>query len=137
MTILQWILTIASGGIIGFTLGLIGGGGSILAVPLLLYVVGMKDPHIVIGSTALAVSINAFLNLIPHSRAGHVHLRPAIVFAIPGVVGALFGSYLGKLLPSKQLLFLFALLMIFMAIKMIMPKKAVKKAANIETEGLS
>ncbi|MDG4850010.1 TSUP family transporter [Peribacillus frigoritolerans] len=68
MTILQWILTVASGGIIGFPLGLIGG-GSILAVPLLLYVVGVKDPHIVIGSTALAVSINAFLNLIPHSRS--------------------------------------------------------------------
>lgn len=137
MTILQWILTIVSGGIIGFTLGLIGGGGSILAVPLLLYVVGVKDPHIVIGSTALAVSINAYLNLIPHSRAGHVLWRPAIVFAMPGVVGAFFGSYLGKLLPSKQLLFLFALLMIFMAVKMILPKKAVKQVANKETEGMS
>ncbi|MDR7001767.1 putative membrane protein YfcA [Neobacillus niacini] len=137
MTILQWILTVTSGGIIGFTLGLIGGGGSILAVPLLLYMVGVKDPHIVIGSTALAVSINAFLNLIPHSRAGHVHWRPAIVFAIPGVVGAFCGSYLGKLLQSKQLLFLFALLMIFMAIKMILPKKTVKQLANTETEGIS
>lgn len=128
MTILQWILTVTSGRIIG-------GGGSILAVPLLLYVVGVKDPHIVIGSTALAVSLNAFLNLTPHSRAGYVHLRPAIVFAIPGVIGAFFGSYLGKLLPSNQLLFLFALLMIFMSIKMILPKKTVKKAA--ETEGMS
>lgn len=135
MTIEQWVLTVASGGIVGFTLGLIGGGGSILAVPLMLYVVGVQDPHIIIGSTALAVSINAFLNLIPHARAGHVHWKPAIIFAIPGAIGAFFGSTLGKLVPSKQLLFLFALLMIFMAIKMILPKKTMKKLTASKTQG--
>ncbi|MDP9728124.1 MULTISPECIES: hypothetical protein [Alicyclobacillus] len=49
-----------SGGIVGFSLRLLGGGGSILAVPLLLYVVGIGDPHVVIGSTAFAVAVNAF-----------------------------------------------------------------------------
>ncbi|MDQ0245119.1 putative membrane protein YfcA [Bacillus fengqiuensis] len=135
MTIEQWVLTVASGGIVGFTLGLIGGGGSILAVPLMLYVVGVQDPHIIIGSTAFSVSINAFLNLIPHARAGHVHWKPAIIFAIPGAIGAYFGSTLGKLVPSKQLLFLFALLMIFMAIKMILPKKTMKKLTASKTRG--
>ncbi|WP_268877736.1 sulfite exporter TauE/SafE family protein [Priestia abyssalis] len=135
MTIEQWVLTVASGGIVGFTLGLIGGGGSILAVPLMLYVVGVQDPHIIIGSTAFAVSINAFLNLIPHARAGHVHWKPAIVFAIPGAIGAFFGSTLGKLVPSKQLLFLFSLLMIFMAIKMILPKKTMKKLTASKMQG--
>lgn len=135
MTIEQWVLTVASGGIVGFTLGLIGGGGSILAVPLMLYVVGVKDPHIIIGSTAFSVSINAFLNLIPHARAGHVHWRPAIIFAIPGAICAFFGSTLGKLVPSKQLLFLFALLMIFMAIKIILPKKTMKKLTASKTQG--
>jgi uncharacterized membrane protein YfcA len=135
MTMEQWILTIASGGMVGFTLGLIGGGGSILAVPLMLYVVGVEDPHIIIGSTALAVSINAFLNLIPHARAGHIHWKPAIIFAIPGAMGAFFGSTLGKLVPSKQLMLLFAFLMIFMAIKMILPKKTKKKLTNSEIQG--
>jgi uncharacterized membrane protein YfcA len=135
MTMEQWILTIASGGMVGFTLGLIGGGGSILAVPLMLYVVGVEDPHIIIGSTALAVSINAFLNLIPHARAGHIHWKPAIIFAIPGAMGAFFGSTLGKLVPSKQLMLLFAFLMIFMAIKMILPKKTRKKLTNSEIQG--
>ncbi|WP_259455752.1 sulfite exporter TauE/SafE family protein [Bacillus sp. PK3_68] len=135
MTIEQWILTVASGGIVGFTLGLIGGGGSILAVPLMLYLVGVKDPHMIIGSTALAVSINAFVNLIPHARAGHVHWKPAIIFAIPGAIGAFWGSTLGKLIPSKQLLFLFALLMIIMAIKMILPKRNIKQKANFEMQG--
>lgn len=135
MTIEQWVLTVASGGIVGFTLGLIGGGGSILAVPLMLYVVGVQDPHMIIGSTAFAVSINAFLNLIPHARAGHVHWKPAIIFAVPGAMGAFFGSTLGKLVPSKQLLFLFALLMIYMAIKMILPKKIMKKSTASKTQG--
>jgi uncharacterized membrane protein YfcA len=50
---------LASGGFVGFSLGLVGG-GSILATPLLLYVVGVADPHVAIGSGALAVSINAY-----------------------------------------------------------------------------
>ena len=51
----QNALTVASGGAVGFSLGLIGGGGSILAVPLLLYVVGIADAHVAIGTSALAV----------------------------------------------------------------------------------
>jgi uncharacterized membrane protein YfcA len=65
-------LAMASGGAVGFSLGLIGGGGSILAVPLLLYVVGTGDAHVAIGTSALAVSLNAFGNLIGHWRAGNV-----------------------------------------------------------------
>ena len=50
MTVLHAILSIASGSLVGFTLGLVGGGGSILAVPLLVYVVGVPSPHIAIGT---------------------------------------------------------------------------------------
>lgn len=107
----------------GLVLGLLGGGGSILAVPLLLFVVGIKDPHVVIGTTALAVAINACLNLILHARAGHVRWKSAIAFAIPGMIGAYLGSFAGKLVPGKQLLFLFAILMIVMSVKMVIQKK--------------
>ena len=55
---------IGSGSLVGFTLGLIGGGGSILATPLLLYVVGVSSPHVAIGTGALAVSVNAYANLL-------------------------------------------------------------------------
>lgn len=48
--LLQDILAVLAGGIVGFSLGLIGGGGSVLAVPLLLYVVGVRDPHVAIGT---------------------------------------------------------------------------------------
>jgi uncharacterized membrane protein YfcA len=46
-------MAVASGGAVGYSLGLIGGGGSILAVPLLLYVVGVGDAHVAIGTSAL------------------------------------------------------------------------------------
>ena len=51
-------LALGAGTLIGFTLGLIGGGGSILATPLLLYVVGVANPHVALGTGALAVSVN-------------------------------------------------------------------------------
>ena len=62
---LQTAAAIGSGVIVGFSLGLVGG-GSILALPLLLYVVGMPDPHLAIGTSALAVAVNAFANVVPH-----------------------------------------------------------------------
>lgn len=123
MTSTQVVLAILSGGFVGFALGLLGGGGSILAVPLLLYLVGIHNAHVVIGSTALAVAVNAYLNLIPHARAKHVRWKPAIAFAIPGAIGAFVGSAAGKLAPDKELLFLFAILMIVVAVLMLRPKK--------------
>ncbi|HEX8778285.1 MAG TPA: sulfite exporter TauE/SafE family protein, partial [Rhodanobacter sp.] len=75
------LLALACGALVGFSLALIGGGGSILAVPMLLYVVGLPDPHLAIGTSAVAVGANAFANLVPHARAGHVRWRPALAFA--------------------------------------------------------
>jgi len=107
---------------VGFSLGVIGGGGSILAVPLLLYFVGVTDPHIAIGTSALAVSINAFVNLAGHWRAGTVHWPSAAVFAAVGVVGATLGSTAGKALDGKKLLLVFAVVMIAAAIAMLRPR---------------
>jgi uncharacterized membrane protein YfcA len=66
------VLTIASGSLVGFVLGLIGGGGSVLAVPLLVYVVGVKSPHIAIGTSAIAVALSALANLFQHAPARNV-----------------------------------------------------------------
>lgn len=119
----QALLSGLSGAIVGFTLGLLGGGGSILAVPLLLYWVGYPDPHVVIGTTALAVSANAYLNLIPHARAGHVRWHAAITFALPGALAAMGGAWLGKKIDGSHLLFLFALLMLVVAYFMVRPRR--------------
>ncbi|NHN85248.1 TSUP family transporter [Acetobacter musti] len=101
-----------SGVLVGFTLGLIGGGGSILAVPLMVYVVGVPDPHVAIGTSALSVAVNALAGLAQHARSGNVKWRCAAVFASCGVAGALAGAWFGKAVDGRRLLFLFALLMV-------------------------
>ncbi|HTW29632.1 MAG TPA: sulfite exporter TauE/SafE family protein [Acetobacteraceae bacterium] len=111
----QSLFAVGSGGVVGFSLGLIGGGGSILAMPLLLYLVALPNVHLAIGTGAVAVALNAFANLIPHARAGHVRWANAAVFATLGVLGAFAGSTIGKAMNGRHLLFLFAVLMLGVA----------------------
>jgi hypothetical protein len=111
MTGLALALGLASGSLVGFSLGLIGGGGSILAVPLMFYLVGVPDAHVAIGTSAVAVGVNAAANLVQHARRGTVKWRCAGVFAAAGVVGALAGSTLSKWVDGQRLLVMFALLM--------------------------
>ena len=115
MTLLHALLSLGSGGLVGFTLGLVGGGGSVMAVPLMVYVVGVKDPHLAIGTSAFAVAVNAMAGLASHARARNVVWRCGIAFALAGVIGALAGSSLGKAIDGQRLLFLFALLMVVVA----------------------
>jgi uncharacterized protein len=107
----QYVLGALSGGIVGFTLGLVGGGGSILAVPLMVYLVGISNPHVAIGTSALAVAANAASGLVPHARAGTVKWRCGFLYASSGILGAFAGSSVGKAIDGEKLLFLFALLM--------------------------
>ena len=116
------VLAVFSGSLVGFLLGLLGGGGSILAVPLLLYVVGVSSVHVAVGTSALAVSINAFANLIGHARTGNVKWPCAMVFAAAGVAGAYLGSSVGKQVKGDHLLFLFALVMLAVAAAMLHPR---------------
>ena len=111
LSLTQGALGLASGSLVGFSLGLVGGGGSILAVPLLVYLVGVSDPHAAIGTSAIAVAANAAANLANHARAGNVKWRCASVFAIAGVTGAFLGSTLGKVVEGQKLLALFAIVM--------------------------
>ena len=118
-TFSQTALGVVSGSIVGFSLGVVGGGGSILAVPLLVYVVGVPNPHTAIGTSAIAVAVSAAANLARHTRAGIVAWRCALVFAAAGVAGALIGSSLGKLVDGQKLLALFAGLMLVIGVLML------------------
>lgn len=122
------ISAIGSGSLVGFTLGLLGGGGSILATPLLLYVVGVSQPHIAIGTGALAVSANAIINFANHALKGNVRWRCGMVFAGLGVLGALAGSSLGKAIDGSKLLLLFGLLMMVVGVLMLRPRKITASA---------
>ena len=68
-------LSAAAGTLVGCSLGLIGGGGSVLGVPLMVYLVGVADPHLAIGTSALGVAANAALSLAERARAGSVKWR--------------------------------------------------------------
>ncbi len=118
----QTVTAVLSGAFSGFILGLIGGGGSVLATPLLLYVVGVGAPHVALGTGALAVSLNAYANLIGHALKGHVMWRCAFVFTIVGTVGAFIGSTIGKMTDGQVLLFLFGLVMAVIATLMLRPR---------------
>ena len=91
MSAIAALLTLASGGLIGIVLGLVGGGGSILAVPLLVYVLGVDSPHAAIGTAAVTVTLNAAASLVGHARAGTVKWPCAIVFARVGFAAGFFG----------------------------------------------
>lgn len=117
------LAALASGGVIGLILGLIGGGGSILAVPLLIYAVGVGSPHAAIGTAAVAVAASALASLAGHARAGHVRWRCAGVFAGAGVAGAWAGAELGKAFDGERLLSLFGLLMIGVGLSMLRQRR--------------
>ncbi len=117
------IASLGSGSLVGFVLGLIGGGGSILAVPLLVYVVGVASPHVAIGTSSVAVALSAFSNLLGHARVGNVRWPCALVFSAAGIAGAALGSAVGKRFDGQKLLLLFGLLMIVIAVMMLARKK--------------
>lgn len=114
---------LAAGVVIGFVLGLVGGGGSILAVPLLVYFVGVPSAHAAIGTAAVAVALNAAAGLAGHARGGNVKWPCALVFAAAGVLGAAFGAEAGKAVDGARLLALFGVLMIVVGIIMLRPRK--------------
>ena len=114
----QYALGAVSGGIVGFTLGLFGGGGSILAVPLIVYLVGVPNAHLAIGTSAVSVAANALSGLASHARSGHVNWRCAAVYSVAGMLGAFAGSLVGKAIDGHHLLLAFAGLMLVVGVLM-------------------
>ncbi len=129
MSILQIVLSLICGGAVGLSLGLVGGGGSILAVPMMVYVVGISSPHVAIGTSAVAVSVNALFNLFGHARDRNVKWPCAIVFAAFGIAGAALGAMAGKAVDGGKLLAIFGVLMIAIAGLMLRPRRGGDDAA--------
>jgi uncharacterized protein len=122
------LLALVLGGLIGLSLGMLGGGGSILTVPALVYVLG-QDPHAAVSASLIIVGLNAVTGAWFHRRAGHVRLKAAALFGGVGLAAAFLGARLSKLLPSALLLVLFALLMVAVAVLMLRGS-ALKPAAT-------
>jgi uncharacterized protein len=111
-----------SGALVGLLLTLFGGGGSVLATPLLIYAVGVRDPHVAIGTSAAAVAVNAAMGLALQARAGQVKWPCALVFGGSGLAGALVGAHLAKQLDGEALLVWFAMAMGLVGASMLLPK---------------
>ncbi|WP_241385720.1 sulfite exporter TauE/SafE family protein [Rhodococcus sp. CH91] len=111
-------LTVSLAVLVGVTLGLLGGGGSILTVPLLAYVAGM-DAKEAIATSLLVVGVTSAVGAISHARAGRVQWRTGILFGLAGMVGAYGGGLLSRFIPGTVLLLAFAVMMIATAIAML------------------
>jgi uncharacterized protein len=118
------VLATFCGALIGLIIGLVGGGGSIIAVPLLLYVVGVPSVHAAIGTSAVAVSLNALGNLGLTAKRGLVKWPCAVVFSGAGVIGSFLGSHLALQIPGAKILALFGGLMLVIGTIMLLRKDA-------------
>lgn len=119
-----YIAAAMSGALVALLLTVFGGGGSVLATPLLLYVVGVKDPHIAIGTSAAAVSVNAAFGLATQARAGRVKWPCALVFGGAGLTGSLIGAHIAKQMDGQRLLVWFAVAMAAVGLSMLRRPKS-------------
>ncbi len=136
-TILPLLAAVLSGALIGLLLTVFGGGGSVLATPLLLYVVGVRDPHVAIGTSAAAVAVNALVGLSVQARAGRVKWPCALVFGGAGLAGSLVGAHLAKQVDGAVLILWFAGAMALIGGSMLLPKKAAGDPGVHLTAGLT
>lgn len=119
-----FIVAVLSGALVGLLLTLFGGGGSVLATPLLIYAVGVRDPHVAIGTSAAAVAVNAMMGLFSQAKAGRVKWPCALVFGAAGLTGSLVGAHLAKQIGGQALLGWFALAMGLVGLSMLRTPKS-------------
>ncbi len=110
-------LSVAFGLLVGFALGLTGGGGSIFAVPLLVYGLAVT-PREAVGVSLAAVGATSLVGSIERLRAAEVELGVGLLFALAGMLGAPVGTWVNGYVPEWLLLALFAGLMMIVAVRM-------------------
>jgi uncharacterized membrane protein YfcA len=128
---------------IGLSLGLLGGGGTILAVPLLTYVAGFPA-HEAIAASMFIIGVTSAVSVVAHARRGNVQWRTGFIFGAAAMVGAFGGGLLGSRLPSVVLMVAFGIMMVATALAMILDRKVTKTGeerkklplAKILAEGL-
>jgi uncharacterized membrane protein YfcA len=112
------LLALPFGLAIGLSLGLVGGGGSILAVPVLVYALG-EPVKMATTESLLIVGATALLGSVDHARAGRVRVRTALAFGLAGAAGSVGGTALNRIVGSRSLLIAFAVLLLVAAAAML------------------
>ena len=115
-------LTILGAALIGLSLGLTGAGGSIITLPVLVYLAGLP-PKEAVGLSLFVVGAAALIGALLRIRAGEVHLKAALMFALSGMAGAAGGALLTPLVSGRVLMLIFAFLMLVVALNMLMGGK--------------
>jgi Predicted permeases len=116
--ILAWIGAL----LIGVSLGLLGSGGSILTVPVLIYLVG-QDPKVAIAGSLMIVGIISVFSALPYARQGLVKWRTVVVFGLPGMLGAYLGAYGAHYVSDAVQMLIFSVLLLTAAYLMFRPVK--------------
>jgi uncharacterized membrane protein YfcA len=128
-------LTLAIGAVIGILLGLLGGGGSIVAVPALVYAVGL-DMRQAIPLSLIVIGIASLVAAVPRIQAGQVQWRLAAVFAAAGIPGTFAGAAIGAHLPQRVLLFCFAVVMVIAGARMLRGGEPMGTACDVGETGI-
>ncbi len=121
---IQYLYALLSGFLSGGALGMTGGGGSILAVPMLVYVVG-ENVHLAIGTSLIAVGVTSLISSVSYMKQSLVKFKIALLMASPGIVSTYIGAWLNKGIKGPVLLLVFALLMIYIGYLMFRRKKEI------------
>ncbi len=122
------LIALALAALVGVSLGLLGGGGSILTVPILAYVLGM-EPREAIAASLFIVGVTSAVSVIGHARAGRVRWKTGLIFGVAGMAGAFVGGILGGFIPGAILMVLFAIMMVVTAVAMIRGRKRMDATA--------
>lgn len=104
--------------VVGISLGMLGGGGSILTVPLLVYVAGL-DAKVAIAASLFVVGVTSLAGMVSHARQGRVMWRTGLIFGLAGMVGAYSAGLVGGHLPGNVLLIAFAIMMVATSLAML------------------
>jgi hypothetical protein len=115
--------------LIGISLGLLGGGGSIITLPILVYVIGVP-PHEAVGMSLAVVGATSVVAAVMHHREGRVDVRVGVLFAGAGFGTAFFGSRITQLLSPEALLLAFAAVMIVVGTLMLLGRSASEPAPH-------
>jgi hypothetical protein len=108
---------------VGLSLGLLGGGGSILTVPVLVYAAGL-EPKLAIPASLVSVGATSVVAALAHARRRAVAWGAALAFGGAGLVGAFLGARVGRTFSGRTLLVLFSLLMVAAGVLMLRVRRA-------------
>ncbi len=122
-------IAIVAGAVIGLSMGALGGGGSILAVPVLVYALYL-DPQSATTASLVIVGVTAIAASVSHARAGRVDWRAALVFGALGIPASIGGSLLNRMVDPQVLLLAFAALMLLAAAAMYRRSRRVEEARD-------